>query len=88
LIRLRVVVEGRVQGVFYRQGCQRAAVSNGVAGWVRNNRDGTVEAELEGDPAAVDRVLNWMRIGPPQALVTRVVTFDEKPAGERWFRVK
>lgn len=88
MIRVRVVVEGRVQGVFYRQGCQRAATSNGVAGWVRNNRDGTVEAALEGEPGAVNQVVAWMRIGPPQALVTRVVTTVEEPTGERWFRVR
>src|SRR6476659_898590 len=47
VIRVRVVVEGRVQGVFYRQGCQRVAVSNRLTGWVRNNRGGSVEAVLE-----------------------------------------
>ena len=88
MIRLRVVVEGRVQGVFYRQSCQRTAIANEVAGWVRNNRDGTVEAVLEGEPEAVGRVLAWMRVGPPQALVTKVTTFDEAPVGERGFREK
>lgn len=88
MIRLRVVVEGRVQGVFYRQGCQRAAVSNGVAGWVRNNRDGTVEAVLEGDEAAVNQVLAWMRVGPPHAWVTNVATFEETPTGQHGFTAR
>lgn len=85
VIRLRVVVEGRVQGVWYRQSCQREAVSHGVAGWVRNNDDGTVEAVLEGDPESVVHVLAWMRTGPPRAVVTGVKTFEEVPRNERGF---
>ena len=88
MIRVRVVVEGRVQGVFYRQSCQRAAVSNRVTGWVRNNRDGSVEAVLEGEPDAVERVVAWMRVGPPQAVVTRVVTHDEPPTNFATFTVR
>jgi len=77
-----------VQGVFYRQGCQRVAVANRVTGWVRNNRDGSVEAVLEGEPDAVDRVVAWMRIGPPQALVTSVVTTEEPPQNFGTFTVR
>lgn len=57
-------------------------------GWVRNNDDGTVEAVLEGDPDSVGRVLAWMRSGPPQALVTRVVITEEAPRDERGFHIR
>ncbi len=88
MIRRRVIVSGRVQGVWYRQSCYDQAVDAGVAGWVRNNDDGTVEAVLEGDADAVERVVAWMRSGPPGALVTRVELGDELPRGERGFRVR
>jgi acylphosphatase len=70
-------ISGRVQGVGYRYALQREAVAHGVAGWVRNRRDGTVEALLQGDAAAVDAVLTWTRRGPPAARVERV---DVQPA--------
>lgn len=88
MIRVRVVVEGRVQGVWYRQSCQRQADANRVAGWIRNNDDDTVEAVLEGDAIAVARVLEWMRHGPPQALVTKVHTTEEAPLNERGFAIR
>jgi acylphosphatase len=88
MIRVRVVVDGRVQGVWYRQSCHQQADANRVAGWVRNNRDGTVEAVLEGEAVAVARVLEWMRHGPPQALVTNVHTTEETPQGEHGFAVR
>jgi len=88
VIRVRVIVEGRVQGVFYRQGCQRVAVANRVTGWVRNNRDGSVEAVLEGERDAVERVVAWMRVGPPQGLVTSVVTTEETPQNFDTFTVR
>ena len=65
-------VSGRVQGVGYRDALRAEAVARGVTGWVRNCRDGTVEAVLQGDPAAVDAVLAWARRGPPAARVTDV----------------
>jgi acylphosphatase len=88
MIRVRVAVDGRVQGVWYRQSCQREAEAQGVTGWVRNNEDGTVEAVLEGEPEAVSRVLEWMRHGPPHAVVTRVVTHQEVPRHERGFVIR
>ena len=88
MIRRRVIVEGRVQGVWYRQSCQREAITAGVTGWVRNNDDGSVEAALEGDSAAVDRVLSWMRLGPSHAVVTGVKVIDEPLHGEQGFRVR
>jgi acylphosphatase len=88
VIRRRVIVKGHVQGVFFRQGCQRQAVARGVGGWVRNNPDGTVEAALEGDPDAIEAVVSWMRVGPSGALVTGVNIIDEAPLAEQTFRIR
>jgi acylphosphatase len=88
MIRRRVIVTGRVQGVWYRQSCQREAADAGVAGWVRNNDDGTVEAVLEGDADRVARVLAWMQSGPSHAMVTAVEYRDEPPRGEEGFRIR
>jgi acylphosphatase len=88
VVRYRVVVTGRVQGVWYRESCRREATAAGVAGWVRNSSDGTVEAVLEGDQAAVDRVVAWMRTGPRHAVVTGIDVRVETPAGERGFTVR
>lgn len=87
-VRYRVTVSGRVQGVWYRQSCRREAAALGVAGWVRNNGDGTVEAVLEGEAGAVDRLVAWMRLGPPQARVAGVDVHAEAPQGEQGFRVR
>jgi acylphosphatase len=83
----RVTVYGRVQGVWYRQSCRREAVSAGVTGWVRNNADGTVEALLEGEPPAVERVLAWMRRGPPGAVVADITVKPGLLTGARTFVV-
>jgi acylphosphatase len=88
MIRRRVIVKGRVQGVFFRQSCQREAVALGVAGWIHNNYDGSVEAALEGDPDAVERIVSWMRVGPSGAVVTGVKIIDEALVGERTFRIR
>jgi acylphosphatase len=88
MIRRRVIVNGRVQGVFFRDGCQREAVALGVAGWIHNNDDGSVEAALEGDPDAVERVVSWMRVGPSGAVVTDVNITDEALVGERTFQIR
>jgi acylphosphatase len=82
-----VSVDGRVQGVFFRDTCRREAVAAGVDGWVRNLPDGRVEAVFEGEPEAVQRLVDWCRIGPPRADVTRVVVDVEAPQAERGFRV-
>ena len=81
-------MSGRVQGVFFRDTCRRVALANGVAGWVRNRPDGSVEAALEGDAAAVEEVLAWMRTGPAGAVVAAVEVRDEEPSGERGFAVR
>ena len=74
-IHLRI--RGRVQGVGYRYALRAAAQANGISGWVRNCRDGTVEAVVQGDSQAVDMLLAWANRGPPAA---RVVGVDAQPA--------
>jgi acylphosphatase len=87
-IRYRVLVTGRVQGVWYRDSCRREAVANGVGGWVRNNGDGSVEAAVEGPREAVERLVAWMRVGPPRAQVDAVHVRTEDPLGETYFAVR
>ena len=87
-IRRRVVVHGRVQGVFFRDSCRREAATAGVAGWARNCADGTVEAVFEGEQAAVDAVVRWCRRGPPRATVTSIDVFEEEPQDEVRFAIR
>ena len=70
---LHLRIFGRVQGVWFRESMRREAERLGVAGWVRNQPDGSVEAVAQGAPAAVDALVAWARIGPPQARVERIV---------------
>lgn len=86
--RRRVLVSGRVQGVWFRDTCRRVAVQHGVAGWVRNLHDERVEAVFEGDADAVDALEAWCHQGPASARVTRVEATDEEPEGETAFHVR
>jgi acylphosphatase len=87
-VRRRVIAHGHVQGVFFRDSVRRLAERHGVAGWVRNNWDGTVEAVIEGDEEALDRVVDFMREGPRGARVDRVDVSDEQPEGLAGFDVR
>jgi acylphosphatase len=87
-MRRRAIIHGRVQGVFFRDTTHRQAASRGVAGWVRNRPDGTVEAVFEGDPAAVEAMLAFCREGPRGAQVDRVEVLDEEPEGLSGFEVR
>lgn len=69
---LHLVIQGRVQGVFYRDSMRREAQSLSVSGWVRNRSDGTVEAVVQGEPGAVDALVRWAQRGPERAQVERV----------------
>ena len=69
---LRLVIHGRVQGVFFRVSMRQEAQHLKVAGWVRNRSDGTVEAAVQGEPAAVDAIVRWAQRGPQHAQVARV----------------
>ena len=88
VVRHHVVVSGRVQGVTFRDSTRRRAQEAGVAGWVRNLPDGSVEAELEGPSAAVEQVLAWARTGPPLAEVEHVDVSVVPPNGEESFEVR
>ena len=88
MIRRRVIVHGFVQGVFFRDTVRRQAVSAGVSGWVRNGRDGTVEAVFEGDPDAVERLIAFCHQGPRGARVDRVEIAAEDPGGLTGFSIR
>jgi acylphosphatase len=82
-----VVVHGFVQGVGFRYTARLEAARLGVAGWVRNRPDGTVEAEVEGDEASVTAMLDWFAAGPRGAIVESTEVSDLDPTGEREFLV-
>jgi acylphosphatase len=86
--RAHVRVRGRVQGVFFRAEARARADSLGVAGWVRNAEDGSVEAVFEGADERVESLVDWCRRGPAGAQVEEVEAVDEEPAGELGFRVR
>lgn len=80
--RLKLIIEGRVQGVWFRDSTRRQALSIGVHGWVKNRVDGNVEAVLEGDADAVEQLARWCRQGPLGARVTGVLEQEEPWTGE------
>ena len=88
VVRVHVVVTGRVQNVTFRDSTRRRAEELGVAGWVRNLTDGSVEAELEGPRSAVDDVLGWMHTGPLLAGVDDVAVDAVAPKGAERFEVR
>jgi acylphosphatase len=83
MVTRQIRLQGRVQGVGFRYSLRREAQRNGVSGWVRNRRDGTVEALLQGDEAAVERVVRWARRGPPMAIVEALIEQAPEKAYER-----
>ncbi len=88
MVRKRLIVHGRVQGVFFRDTTRRQASTRDVAGWVCNRPDGAVEAVFEGAPEAVEAVIAFCRKGPRGALVDRVEVTDEQPEGLSGFEVR
>ena len=86
-VRKRVVAHGRVQGVWFRDSARHQAERHGLAGWVRNRPDGTVEAELEGPSAEVELVVAWFEHGPLDARVDRLEVHDAPVEGESGFTV-
>ena len=81
--RAHVIVEGRVQGVFFRAYTKEEADRLGLGGWVRNRHDGSVETLIEGEAAAVDRMIGWLHEGSPMANVIRVQVTEEEVTGEQ-----
>ncbi len=88
MIRYRVLVSGQVQGVFFRDTCQRMALAHGVSGWVRNLPDGRVEAIFEGPADSVSKLVEWVRRGPSRAEVAGVAVQAEPPEGLRTFQIR
>ena len=86
--RRRVVVRGRVQGVFFRDTVRRRAEAARVAGWVRNTPEGAVEAVFEGDEDAVEDLVEFCRRGPSRAEVASVRVEEERPEGLSGFEVR
>lgn len=88
MTRRRVLVSGRVQGVFFRDACRRMALAHQVRGWVRNLPDGRVEAVFEGTDDGVRRMVDWARSGPDRAAVEDVDVRAEQPEGLAAFQIK
>lgn len=86
----RLTIEGRVQGVGYRAAFADKAIALGLSGWVRNLRDGSVEACVHGEAAAVEAIILWARQGPPAARVGNVTIEDsDEPAPlDRTFKIR
>ena len=87
-MRARVVVSGRVQGVFFREETRRRARSLGIAGWVANRPEGTVEAVFEGPREQVESMVGWCSRGPSGARVDDVQVAWEDPRGDEGFAVR
>jgi acylphosphatase len=88
VVRYRLLISGRVQGVFFRDTCRRMAERHGVNGWVRNLPDGSVEAVFEGPDENVGRLMEWSRHGPRSAAVRDIRVQAEPPEGISGFQVR
>jgi acylphosphatase len=84
----RLRIEGRVQGVWFRESMRQEAESLGITGWVRNRLDGSVEAVVQGGPEAVAAITAWARRGPDHAEVRRLEEFEEPAGGFTAFEKK
>ncbi|MDY6862910.1 MAG: acylphosphatase [Thermodesulfobacteriota bacterium] len=82
MIRVRLIIEGRVQGVFYRVYTREEAEKNGIKGWVRNLHTGEVEVVAEGEEKSVKKLIAWCKKGPPHANVKNVKIIQEEYIGE------
>jgi acylphosphatase len=86
-VRVHVFVEGRVQGVWFRESTRHEALLRGVSGWVRNLADGRVEAVFEGPSQSVEALLAWAERGPAHARVDRLLRNTEAVRGETGFAI-
>jgi acylphosphatase len=86
-VRAHVLIEGRVQGVFYRASTQQAAQAWGILGWVRNLPDGRVEAVFQGNQTNIEKMVTWCHQGPANAEVTHVTVDWQAPQSEEAFRI-
>lgn len=83
VVTLHVQISGRVQRVGYRDAMRSEALARGICGWVRNRRDGSVEAVVQGEAAALETLLAWARRGPPAARVAEVRASPAQGENER-----
>ncbi len=81
-IRIHLIIEGRVQGVWFRESARQEAIRKGIVGWVRNRSDGTVETIAEGPFDRIQGFVSWCEQGPPSARVDRVHQKEEVWTGE------
>lgn len=88
MTRYRIKVKGKVQGVFYRSSTQAKARELGLSGWVRNEEDGSVLIEAEGEEQKLEKLLDWCRKGPGAAVVNDVEYEEIEPQGVNGFEVK
>jgi acylphosphatase len=88
-VRAHIIVEGKVQGVYFRQNAQRLCNGYGVTGWVLNVDNGNVEAILEGNKKSVEDAISWFKVGPPNAHVEKIELSYDKYLGEfQDFRIR
>ncbi|AGC47504.1 acylphosphatase [Myxococcus stipitatus DSM 14675] len=80
--RVTLLIQGKVQGVFFRESARIEATRLGLAGWVRNRSDGAVEAVVEGEPGMLEEFIRWSHRGPSQARVDSVGRTDSEATGE------
>ncbi len=89
MVRARLAISGRVQGVFYRASCQDEAEARGLAGWVRNLPDGSVEALVQGPEDRVRDLIKWCYVGPSHARVAKIdVAYEEVRDDLQGFRIR
>jgi acylphosphatase len=88
MVRYRVLVSGRVQGVYFRDACRTLALQRGLRGWVRNLPDGRVEAVFEGPADDVQHLVDWTRHGPRAAMVSDFSVQVEPPEGLGAFQIR
>lgn len=80
--RVHAIIQGHVQGVYFRAFTHDQASLLGLNGWVSNRADGSVEAVIEGDSEKVAEMISWFKTGSPRSTVSSVSISDEKPTGE------
>ena len=88
MIRRRVVINGRVMDTVLRQSYLREAQRLGVRGWVLNRDDGQIDGVFEGEPDAVEKMIDWVRVGSAHTYITSITVEDEEPGGEQEFVVR
>ena len=86
--RLVIIVSGRVQGVFYRASTKDQAGLLGVNGFVRNEANGDIYIEAEGDEAQLEKLLTWCHKGPPRSIVQKIITLEKELIGFKNFEVR